>query len=44
MLNFNSEKRLNIDELNEKMKNINNFQNNEYNLENMINKKIENKE
>ena len=37
MLNFKPEKRLDLEELNEKITNINNFENNEYSLENMIN-------
>ena len=44
MLNFNLEKRLNIDELNEKIINIEDFKNNEYSLENTINQKIKNKD
>ena len=43
MLNFNSKERLNINDLNQKITNIKNFENNEYSLENIINKKIENK-
>ena len=44
MLNFNPEKRLNIDELNKKIIAIKDFENDKYNLEYMINQKIENKE
>ena len=44
MLNFNPKKRLNIYDLNEKIINIKDFENNEYTLENIINQKIKNKE
>ena len=37
MLNFNPKERLNIDDLNEKIINIKDFENNEYSLENIIN-------
>ena len=40
MLNFDCKKRLDLDELNEKINNINNFENNEFSLDNSINKKI----
>ena len=42
MLNFDYKKRLNLNELNEKINNIKDFENNEFNLANDINKKIEN--
>ena len=41
MLNFDYKKRLDLNELNEKITNINNFENNEFSLDNIINKKIE---
>ena len=41
MLNFDYKKRLDLKELNEKITNINNFENNEFSLDNIINKKIE---
>ena len=41
MLNFDYKKRLNLEELNEKIANRNNFKNNEFSLDNIINKKIE---
>ena len=40
MLNFNYKERLNLDELNEKINNIENFECNEFSLDNNINKKI----
>ena len=36
MLSFDYKTRLNLDELNEKINNVNNFENNDYCLENMI--------
>ena len=41
MLNFDCKKRLDLVELNEKINNIENFENNVFNLDNDINKKIE---
>ena len=41
MLNFDYKKRLNLDELNQKIDDIKNFKNNEFSLDNIINKKIE---
>ena len=41
MLNFDYKKRLDLNELNEKINNIKNFENNEFSLDNIINKKIE---
>ena len=41
MLNFDYKERLNLDELNEKINNIKNFENNEFSLDKDINKKIE---
>ena len=41
MLNFDYKKRLNLEELNEKISNVNKFENNEFSLDNIINKKIE---
>ncbi len=41
MLNFDYKKRLNLIELNEKINDIKNFKNNEFSLDNDINKKIE---
>ena len=41
MLNFDYKKRLDLKELNEKITNVNNFENNEFSLDNIINKKIE---
>ena len=41
MLNFNYKKRLNLDELLQKIDDINNFENNEDNLEYIINEKLE---
>ena len=41
MLNFDYKKRLDLKELSEKITNINNFENNEFSLDNIINKKIE---
>ena len=41
MLNFDYKKRLDLEELNQKIININNFENNEFSLDNIINKKIE---
>ena len=40
MLSFDYKERLNLDELNEKINNIKNFENNEFSLDNIINKKI----
>ena len=40
MLNFDYKKRLDLKELNEKITNINNFENNKFSLDNIINKKI----
>ena len=40
MINFDYKERLNLEELNEKITNINNFENNEFSLDNIINKKI----
>ncbi len=39
MLNFDYKKRLNLDELNQKIDDIKNFKNNEFSLDNDINKK-----
>ena len=41
MLSFDYKTRLNLDELNQKIDNIKNFENNEFSLDNIINKKIE---
>ena len=41
MLNFDYKKRLDINELNEKIANVNKFENNKFSLDNIINKKIE---
>ena len=41
MLTFNYKERLSLDLLNEKINNINDFENNEYSLEHIINDKIE---
>ena len=41
MLNFDYKKRLDLKELNEKITNVNNFENNQFSLDNIINKKIE---
>ena len=41
MLNFDYKKRLDLEELNQKITLINNFKNNEFSLDNIINKKIE---
>ena len=41
MLSFDYKTRLNLDELNEKINDIKNFENNEFSLDNIINKKIE---
>ena len=41
MLNFDCKKRLELVELNEKINNIKNFGDNEFSLDNIINKKIE---
>ena len=41
MLSFDYKERLNLDELNEKINNVNNFEDNEFSLDNIINKKIE---
>ena len=41
MLSFDYKTRLNLDELNEKINNVNNFEDNEFSLNNNINKKIE---
>ena len=40
MLNFDYKKRLDLKELNEKIANVNKFENNEFNLDNIINKNI----
>ena len=40
MLSFDCKKRLNLDELNEKINDIKNFENNEFSLDNIINNKI----
>ena len=40
MLNFDCKIRLNLAELNQKIDNIKNFKNNEFSLDNDINKKI----
>ena len=42
MLNFDYKKRLNLDELNQKINDIKNFENNEFSLDNDINKKSKN--
>ena len=42
MLNFDYKKRLDLKELNEKITNINNFENNEFSLGNIINKNTSN--
>ena len=42
MLNFDYKKRLNLEELNEKIANRNNFENNEFSLDNIINKNTSN--
>ena len=42
MLNFNYKKRLNLVELNQKINNIEDFKNNEFSLDNDINKKTKN--
>ena len=39
MLSFDYKTRLNLDELNEKINNIKNFENNQFSLDNDINKK-----
>ena len=41
MLSFDYKERLNLDELNEKINNVNNFEDNAFSLDNIINKKIE---
>ena len=41
MLNFDYKERINLDELNEKINNVNNFEHNVFSLDNIINKKIE---
>ena len=41
MLSFDYKTRLNLDELNEKINNVNNFEDNVFSLDNNINKKIE---
>ena len=43
MLNFDYKERLNLVELNEKIDNIKNIENNEFNLDNIIDKKIKNR-
>ena len=40
MLNFDCKKRLDLVELNEKINNIKNFENNQFSLDNDINEKI----
>ena len=40
MINFDYKKRLDLKELNEKIANVNKFENNEFNLDNIINKNI----
>ena len=40
MLSFDYKTRLNLDELNEKIDNIKNFENNQFSLDNIINKNI----
>ena len=40
MLSFDYKTRLNLDELNEKINNIKNFENNQFSLDNDINEKI----
>ena len=40
MLNFDYKERINLDELNEKINNVNNFEHNQFSLDNDINKKI----
>ena len=40
MLNFDYKKRLDLKELNEKIANVNKFENNKFSLDNIINKKI----
>ena len=42
MLNFDYKKRLNLEELNEKITNVNKFENNEFSLDNIINKNTSN--
>ena len=44
MLNFNPKERLDIHNLELKIKNIEKLENKEYTIENMINQKIKNKE
>ena len=41
MLNFDNKNRITLNELNEKINNIKYFENNEFSLDNIINKKIE---
>ena len=41
MLKFDYKERLDLSELNEKISNVNKFENNEFSLDNIINKKIE---
>ena len=43
MLSFDYKERLNLDELNEKINNINNFEDNEFSLDNKIKEGIKNK-
>ncbi len=43
MLNFDYKERLNLVEVNQKIDNIKNTENNEFNLDNIIDKKIKNK-
>ena len=40
MLSFDYKTRLNLDELNEKINNVNNFEDNVFSLDNIIDKKI----
>ena len=42
MINFDYKKRLDLNELNEKIDNVNKFENNQFNLGNIINKNIKN--
>ena len=42
MLNFDYKKRLDLKELNEKITNVNNFENNQFSLDNIINKNTSN--
>ena len=40
MLSFDYKERINLDELNQKINNVNNFEDNEFSLNNIIDKKI----